>query len=143
MSKGSEEPSRKALDGGVLIALAIDDPAARRLKEGILGENVLAFCSEMALVEMEYVLCRKLGSKIAEEKRRYLLESNMINIIETSVLMNEAAKLKCERSLSLPDCFTLSLAKIFNCKALFVKMEKEIEEEVKRKSFNIEIEFLM
>ncbi|MEM3070732.1 MAG: PIN domain-containing protein [Candidatus Bathyarchaeia archaeon] len=143
MSKGSEGLSRKALDGGVLIALAIDDPAARKLKDEILRERVLAFCSEIALVEMEYVLCRKLRSKIAEEKRRYLLESNMINIIETNVLMNEVAKLKCERALSLPDCFTLSLAKIFNCEALFVKREKEIEEEVKRKSFNIEIEFLM
>lgn len=35
MSGGSEELVKKALDGGVLIALAVDDPAARKLKEEI------------------------------------------------------------------------------------------------------------
>jgi hypothetical protein len=57
--------------------------------------------------------------------------------------MNEAAKVKCERALSLPDCFTLALAKIFNCKAFFVRKEEEIEKEIKRKSFEVGIEFLL
>jgi len=143
MSRGSEELAKKALDGGVLIALAVDDPAARRLKEEILGEETLAFCSELAVVEMEYVLCRRLGWAIAEEKRRYLLESKVVDVIETGALMNEAAKVKCERALSLPDCFTLALAKIFDGKAFFVKKEEEMEKEIKRRSLDVEIEFLI
>jgi len=143
MSKGSDELAKKVLDGGVLIALAVDDPSARKLKEEILREETLAFCSELAVVEMEYVLCRRLGWAIAEEKRRYLLESKVVAIMETGALMSEAAKVKCERALSLPDCFTLALAKIFDCKAFFVKREEEMEKEIKRRSFDVEIEFLI
>lgn len=72
-----------------------------------------------------------------------MLESKVVDIIETGTLMGEAAKVKCERALSLPDCFTLALAKIFNCKALFVRREEEIEREIKRRSFDVEIEFLI
>jgi predicted nucleic acid-binding protein len=143
MSRGSEELAKKALDGGVLIALAVDDPAASKLKEEILRDEALAFCSELAVVEMEYVLCRRLGWSVAEEKGRYLLRSQVMNIVETGVLMSEAAKLKCERALSLPDCFTLALAKIFDCKAYFLKREEEMEKEIKRRSFDTGVEFLI
>jgi len=143
MSKGSEESAKKALDGGVLIALAVDDPAASKLKEEILRDETLAFCSELAVVEMEYILCRRVGWSVAEEKGRYLLESNVVSIIETGTLMSEAAKVKCERALSLPDCFTLALAKIFGCKAYFVKREEEMEREIKRRSFDVGVEFLI
>jgi len=67
----------------------------------------------------------------------------VVDIIETGALMSEAAKVKCERALSLPDCFTLALAKIFDCKAYFVKREDEMEKEIKKRSFDVEIEFLI
>jgi len=143
MSRESEELAKKALDGGVLIALAVDDLAASKLKEGILRDEALAFCSELAVVEMEYILCRRLGWSVAEEKTRHLLQSRVVNIVETGALMTEAAKVKCERALSLPDSFTLALARIFDCRAYFVKMEEEMEKEIKRRSFDVEVEFLI
>jgi len=43
---------------------------------------------------------------------------------------------------SLADCFILALAKKLGCKALFAKREVELEEELKKKSFDVEIVFI-
>jgi len=143
MSSELEQPARKALDGGVLIALAVGEAAASELKDEILKGETLAFCSELALAELEYILCRRLGWNVAEAKSRSLVESKVVGIIETSVIMHEAAKMKCERALSLPDCFTLALSKLYHCKAIFVRKEVEMEQAIEKKAFDVEIKFLM
>ena len=53
-----------------------------------------------------------------------------------------AADYKCEWSISLPNCFTLSLGKNRSLKALFAARERELTEEMERRPFDIEIRFL-
>lgn len=138
----SEDIEAIALDGGVLIALATGDEISNSIKDRMRRNEVRAITHELALTEMTYMLCRNLGWDKAAAKLEYLINSGFISIDETSELIKDAAMLKCERSLALPDCFTLALAKRHRCKALFVKMEEELRKELSRKSIGVDVSFL-
>lgn len=55
-------------------------------------------------------------------------------IVPSEELRLIAGKIKCERKLSLADCFSCSIAQLLEIPVLF-KKEKEIEEEVMKKPF--------
>jgi hypothetical protein len=61
---------------------------------------------------------------------------------DTSQLINEAAKIKCQRAISLPDCFILALAHKIAGNALFARQEKELVDEIGKKPFAITLLFL-
>ena len=71
---------------------------------------VEAYTTELAITELRYVLCRKLGWQQSKERVNNLLASGYFKVEDTSQLINEAAKIKCQRAISLPDCFILALA---------------------------------
>lgn len=139
----SEDIEEVALDGGVLIALATGDEISSSIRDRIKRNEVRAVTHELALTEMTYMLCRNLGWDTAAAKLEYLKNSGFILVDETSELIKDAAMLKCERALALPDCFTLAVAKRYQCKALFVKMEEELKKELSRKSIGVDISFLV
>jgi len=138
----SEDIEAVVLDGGVLIALATGDEISNPIKDRIKRNEVRAVTHELALTEMTYMLCRNLGWDIAATKLEYLANSGFVSIDETSELIKDAAMLKCERALALPDCFTLATAKRHQCKALFVKMEEELRKELSKKSIGVDVSFL-
>ena len=70
------------------------------------------------LTEVHYILSR-LGIDIAEEKQRILRSYGLQVVpVEDNGLWREAAKIKCNHSLSLADAFAVATAK--NCKAKLV-----------------------
>lgn len=138
----SEDTEAVVLDGGVLIALATGDEISNPIKDRIKRNEVRALTHELALTEMTYMLCRNLGWDTAAAKLEYLANSGFVSIDETSELIKDAAMLKCERALALPDCFTLAAAKRNQCKALFVKMEEELRKELSKKSVGVDVSFL-
>jgi predicted nucleic acid-binding protein len=138
----SNNVEKIALDGGVLIALAIGEKSSEQIKQKLLEGSVDAFSSMIALTEMLYIICRKFGWPAALEKKQYLLESKMVNIIESSELVEDAARFKCNRSLALADCYTLAIAKKNSCKAVFARRELEFDKEINKTEFDVEIEFL-
>lgn len=131
-----------ALDGGVLIALALGEEICSELKNSIIKDKVRAISHELAVTEMAYILCRHLGWEIAATKIDNLMESGYISIKTTAELIKDAAAIKCKRSLALPDCFTLATAKRYKCQALFVSMEDELKKEISRKQLGINVSFL-
>jgi len=132
-----------ALDGGILIGLALGEKEFNSLKDHLIKEEVIGLTHELALTELLYIICRKATLNIALEKLRYLKLSRFIEIIPTSELIEEASQIKCRRSIALPDCFTLALAKIYNGTAIFTKLEKEIKREIEREAFKVDIVFLL
>ncbi len=138
MSEGAD----MVLDGGVLIALAVGDKLSDSIKHGIINDEVRARSHELALTEMMYVLCRSVGWETASTKRDYLADSGLITIDATAEIMNDAARIKCERALALPDCFTLASAKKHGCKAVFVRLEDDLKKEISKKPLDIEISYL-
>lgn len=125
-----------------MIELAFGSRKASELRDAIVGDRVALLTHELAVVELRYILCRKLGEEAARVHVEKLLGSGYIVVEDISGLMESAATIKCERSLALPDCFTLALAKRMGVNALFASKEAEIIREMDRTPFTVEIAFL-
>jgi hypothetical protein len=53
-----------------------------------------------------------------------------------------AGAYKCERAISLADCYVLGLAKLEQADALFARRERELEKEIEKKSLDVQVHFL-
>lgn len=131
-----------SLDGGVLVELLSGTKMGGLVLEGLIDHTVSGYTSYFALTEAEYILCRRLGAGEAASKVDHFLRSNFVPIIETVTLHRRAAACKCERAISLADCYTLALAESTDTKALLAFREKELLREMKRKRFPVDILFL-
>ena len=98
-----------AVDTSALIELIYCDEPGEKLKKALENDHVEAWTTEVAITELRYVLCRKLGWQQSTERVNKLLGSGYIKVEATLKLINHAAKTKCRRAISLPDCFTLAL----------------------------------
>jgi len=131
-----------AIDTSALIELVYCDAPGQKLKEALKSDLVEAWATELAIAELRYILCRKLGWRESSEKVNKLLASGYIKVEDTLKLINEASKIKCRRAISLPDCFTLALAHEITGNALFARKEQDLTAEMQRKPFDVRILFL-
>jgi len=130
------------LDASALIEAMFLSPMGSRLVEALEKNLVIAYATEFNIAELRYIACRKLGLIESKERVDKLLASGFIHVEETSFLIEEAARLKCERAISLADCFCLALARRFACRALFARREGDLVKEMRKKPFDVEILFL-
>ncbi len=126
------DSSSVILDGGVLIALVTEEASAKKLSQRIISGETLYFCTEIAMSELVYIVCRKSSWKVAKKKSENLLNSGAIRVIPTEIVWKEAAKIKCKAPISLPDCYTIAGAVLLGGMALFVHKEKEIDTSLER-----------
>jgi predicted nucleic acid-binding protein len=131
-----------AIDTSALIELIYCDKLGQKLKKALETNMIEAYTTELAITELRYVLCRKFGWQQSEERVNKLLASGYFTVRDTSQLINEAAKIKCQRAISLPDCFILVLANKIAGNALFARQEQELADEMAKKSFNTTLLFL-
>jgi predicted nucleic acid-binding protein len=131
-----------AIDTSALIELIYCDNLGQKLKKTLKTDMIEAYTTELAITELRYVLCRKLGWQQSKERVDKLLASGYFKVENTSQLINEAAKIKCQRAISLPDCFILALAHKIAGNALFARQEQELVNEMEKKSFDITLLFL-
>ena len=131
-----------AIDTSALIELIYCDEPGQKLKKALENDLVQAWTTELAIAELRYVLCRKLGWPDSTDRVDKLLASGYIQVEDTVQLINEAAKTKCERAISLPDCFTLALAHKIAGTALFARKEHDLTKEMRKKPFEANIVFL-
>jgi len=131
-----------AIDTSALIELIYCDKLGQKLKKALETNMIEAYTTELAITELRYLLCRKLGWQQSKERVNKLLASGYFTIIDTSQLINETAKTKCQRAISLPDCFILALANKIDGNALFARQEQELGDEMEKKSFGIILLFL-
>jgi predicted nucleic acid-binding protein len=131
-----------AIDSSCLIALQADEKLAKRINQNLI-EKWDAYCSEMAILELFYVLCRNSNLKKAQKKVEALVNSHVIEIIPVRELLKEASRQKCIRAIAIADCLTIALAKNLNGKAIFYRKETELKNAIKKKPFDIEIIFLL
>ncbi len=108
----------------------------------LLENNVDAFTTELATTEVRYILCRKYGWTVAQEKVSKLIQSGYISIISSTEMYELAAIYKCKRRLALPDCLILAAARIFGMTALFARKEKELVAEMEKEPFDVDVAFL-
>jgi predicted nucleic acid-binding protein len=131
-----------AVDASALIELIYCEALGQKLRQALENDLIEAWTTELALTELRYILCRKLGWPESSERVNKLLASGYFKVEDTLKLMNEAAKLKCCRAVSLPDCFTIALAQEISGTALFARKEQDLTTEMRRKPFDISVLFL-
>jgi predicted nucleic acid-binding protein len=130
-------------DTGVLLELAVDSPKAKEVKDGIIEHRLQPATGELNVMEMSYILCRKLGKDKAAEAVRYLRGAKQFRILSASLsFLSRAAEIKCTRSISLVDCVTISMGELLKMPVLFAKSEKEFDRELARSGFETRLIFL-
>ena len=128
-------------DTSILIEMIAGTKLGRKIASLLKGEMVRAFTTELNLVELRYIICRKAGWKKASEIIDKLIRSRYVGIIDIKEISERAALLKCQRALSLVDCFTIAAGETMKMNVMFARRKKELESEVKRKPFKIAIIF--
>jgi len=131
-----------AVDASALIELIYCGALGQKLKQALENDLIEAWTTELALTELRYILCRKLGWSESSKRVNKLLASGYFKVEDTLKIINEAAKLKCCRAVSLPDCFTIALAQEISGNALFARKEQDLTTEMQRKPFDIGVFFL-
>jgi len=127
------------VDTGVWIEYFSETKLGQKFKEKIVEDRISIYISETAVSEIFYVLCRQNGYQEAEKNINRVLDG--AEVIEGRGIQMFAGKYKCERAISLSDCFTIAVSKSMGFPALF-KEEEEISKEIKKKAFDVEIFFL-
>ena len=131
-----------AIDTSALIELIYCDSLGQKLKKALEINAVEGYTTELAITELQYILCRKLGWQQSNERIKKLLASGYFTVEDTSRLIYQAAEIKCKRAISLPDCFTLALAHKISGNALFARQEQELADEMRKKPFDVDLLFL-
>jgi len=135
-------PFKKVVfDGGAVIELLLSGDESE-LYKNIVAEKIIPSTTTLAIIETEYILCRKLGKDKAFEKTDNLLSSNYFKVISLDSLLRDISVLKCFNPIALPDCATIALAIKNNIPALFAKKESELIAQLDKKKFETEIYFL-
>jgi len=132
-----------SLDSGVLIEMLLGTAFGRMMSGSLLSDSPITACTcHFNLSEAEYVLSRMLDRTRARMKVDNLVRSNYINLTDTAKLYANAAEIKCERALALGDCYTIANAKVTGSTALFAFREEQLNREIKRKPFDVQIKFI-
>ncbi len=127
------------VDTGVWIEYFLETTLGQKFKEKIVDGRISIYISETVVSEIFYVLCRRKGQQEAKKKIDMVL--NGTEVIEGREIQMVAGKYKCERAISLSDCFTIAVAKSMGFPALF-KEEEELRQEINNKAFDVELFFL-
>ncbi|MDF1540913.1 MAG: PIN domain-containing protein [Candidatus Thorarchaeota archaeon] len=138
----SKKHETVVLDAGVLIALALGEGFASALSERIAKAEANYVCTEIALCELSYILCRRLSWKKAWGKIESLIKSSAVNVIPSSFLWMNAAKIKCDAPIALPDCFTLAAGQITGGAIYFARKERELLDAVRKGQIKENFQFL-
>ena len=118
---------RLTFDSEAILAFFLGEPGAELVKdnlEKVQKKEIEGYINILNLTEIYYILSR-VSPKIAEEKQRNLrLFGLKVVAINDNGLWREAAKLKCDHSMSLADAFAVVTAQNLKTK-LIVGSDKE------------------
>lgn len=95
--------------------------------------------SPITLTEIFYILCRQKGEIFAKDSIDLLRAAVKVEL--EFKIREIAGKYKCERAISLADCYTLATAKLNSATALF-KKEEEIDNELKNEPFDLDLKII-
>ena len=146
--------ARASIDTSVIIKY-IDEEGeyheqAKAVFSAILSGKLEAIIPHPILVETYYVATRIYQKLEIEEPEttatklvEWLYRLPTVIIADTNLnLALEAGRIKLHYKLALTDCYILATSKIYNCTALFRKLETEMLKNIKQLKRNYKIIFL-
>ena len=93
-------------------------------------------------METEYIVCRKVGHDKARKSVEALVESGFLMIDDNPLVHQTAANIKCQRSISVVDCYTFAVAEVTSSVPVFASEDAEIVREMKKRPFHLAPLFL-
>lgn len=136
-------PPRISIDSGVILAYFLGERLGELVRSQIFAsKSRTVLCNRLCLSELYYVLCRRRGEAFARESANKFLKGQYASVIASDELDMAAGAFKCERAISLADCYVLGLAELEGAAALFGRRESELEKEAKKKAFAVPVQFL-
>ncbi len=140
--KPQDIPARLSVDSSVILVDLLGE------SQGAIARTVLEdrlkklYFPHTAVAEAYYILCRRRGHTYAEHAVFTFLEGMFAEVVSSGELDQVAGRYKCERSISLADCYVLAAAKLQNASALFAEPETDLAREIKLRNFDVDILFL-
>lgn len=131
-----------SIDSSVLIAYLLGEETGEFAGTHIFQPGKVILFNRLGLTEVFYTLCRKRGINFAKESVTTFIQTRYCTFEDSDDLAIEAAAYKCERAVSLADCYVIALAKLRGSTAVFARREREIVAEISRKKFDVPILFL-
>ena len=131
-----------ALDSSVLIELIGGTEKGAAVLEALSSRRSTSHVSWVNIMETEYIVCRKVGHDKARESVKALVESGFLMIDDNPLVHQTAANIKCQRSISVVDCYTFAVAEVTSSVPVFASEEAEIVREMKKKRFDTQPVFL-
>lgn len=135
-------PTRVTLDSSVLLAYLLGEELSELVGQLLEKGGRRLYIPHTAITETYYIACRQLGSDTADRIVTSFLDGLAVETVSSEELDLVAGRCKCERSISLADCYVIAAAKLRDAAALFAEPESELTKEMKSHSFDVDIMFL-
>ena len=130
------------LDTGVLIEIVRGSDPALGLKNRLENGSLAPHTTELNVFELSYLTCGREGWTKAKRVVDSIRESGYFKVHEVHEFLEAAARMKCDRAISIVDCIPIAAGESLSIPVLFAKHEKELDEELKKRPFKTELSFL-
>jgi len=143
LNESSRLPDRLSIDSGVILAYYLGEKIGALARSEIFeSAEKTIYHNRLCVAELFYVLCRRRGIKVANDYVHAFLDAGRSVLSDSDENDIVAGAYKCERAMSLADCYVIATAKSHSASAVFARHEKDLDVEIKRKRFDVEVLFL-
>jgi len=143
LNESQKLPSRLSIDSGIVLAYYLGEEIGAVVRREVFesgGKSL--YHNRLCIAELFYIVCRRRGSKVATEYTRAYIDAEYSTLADSDLVDISAGAYKCERAISLADCYVIAAAKLQKASALFARHETDLDREIKRKPFDVPILFL-
>jgi hypothetical protein len=97
----------------------------KKLLDLIINDKIEPMITDVTLIELTYILCRKSGMDKAKELVKKLIDSGYFTVVNSTSFSDIIAEIKCKFPISFIDAFNIGSAIGLKVNALFRK-EREL-----------------
>lgn len=120
-----EEKMRAIIDTGLLVEIFEGSETGKKLLNLIINDKIEPMITDVTLIELTYILCRKSGIDKAKELVKKLIDSGYFTVVNSTSFSDIIAEIKCKFPISFIDAFNIGSAIGLKVNALFRK-EREL-----------------
>ena len=116
---------RAIIDSGLLFEIFEGSETGKKLLDLIINDKIEPMITDVTLIELTYILCRKSGMDKAKELVKKLIDSGYFTVVNSTSFSDIIAEIKCKFPISFIDAFNIGSAIGLKVNALFRK-EREL-----------------
>jgi predicted nucleic acid-binding protein len=116
---------RAIIDTGLLVEIFEGSETGKKLLDLIINDKIEPMITDVTLIELTYILCRKSGMDKAKELVKKLIDSGYFTVVNSTSFSDIIAEIKCKFPISFIDAFNIGSAIGLKVNALFRK-EREL-----------------